>query len=269
MKLTQDDLWIKCHFKEDSYCIWLTDLCQLYLEELDGDDLRWRAAKAKLPIDVDEAHNLSTLLKSLAKTVEDRELQTSSLSKTSRYMDVHATVKLPKPLPDAPWIFKLELQPEEKFRENVSKPLLARIDAQRQQEEDLIQRLHDKDHVIERLLDTLEKHSIDLADVFPSLASHGATRRNYNRQDAENHLPALKAFDAKAWHEAAEQDLREGKIQPGDARRQVVKDQAKVLKTHKRYRDTGIMMLTVFNLSRTAAMRTLILALTPRASSEP
>jgi hypothetical protein len=213
-KLDEDDLWIKCTFKEDSYSIWLTDLCQLYAEELDADDLRWRATKAKLPIDIDEANNLSTFLKNLLKSIDDGKLQTSSSTNKSRYMDLNATVHLPKPLPTVQWTFKLELQPDDKFRESVSKPLLARLDTFQQREVDLLHRLHDKDHAIEKLLDTLEKHSVDLADVFPSLASHGTTRRSNSRRDAEAHIPALQAFNEKTWHNNIERGRRYERTQP-------------------------------------------------------
>jgi hypothetical protein len=201
-KLPVDDLWIKSSFTEDSYNIWLTDLCQLYAEELNADDFRWRATKAKLPIDVDEAANLTTVLKTLAQAVEDGRLGLPSSVGKSRTMDLTVTVHLPKPLPNIEWTFKLELQQDDRFRDAVSKPLLDRIDTFEQREEDLIQRLHDKDHAIDKLLDTLEKYSVDLADVFPSLASHGANRRSHTRQDAEGHIPALQEFNKQTWHES-------------------------------------------------------------------
>jgi hypothetical protein len=201
-KLAVDDLWIKCFFKADSYSIWLTDLCQLYSEELDADDFRWRATKAKLPIDVDEAANLTTVLKTLFQAVEDGRLKLPSSLGKSRTMDLNSTMHLPKPLPNVEWTFKLELQKDDRFRDAVSKPLLNRIDTFEQREEDLVHRLHDKDHAIEKLLDTLEKYSVDLADVFPSLASHGPTRRSNSRRDAEIHIPALQAFDKESWHES-------------------------------------------------------------------
>ena len=201
MKLPVDDLWIKCSFTEDSYSIWLTDLCQLYSEELDADDFRWRAKKAKLPIDIDEPSNIATILKTLSQAISNGKFSMSSAAK-SRHMDATATVHLPKPLPDIDWTFKLELQEDEEFRKAVSKPLLDRIETFEQREEDLMHRLHDKDHAIEKLLDALEKYSVDLADVFPSLASHAAARRAGGRRDAENHIPALKSFDKEAWTES-------------------------------------------------------------------
>ena len=206
-KLPADDFWIKSSFTEDSYSIWLTDLCQLYAEELDADDFRWRAMKAKLPIDIDEPSNLSTVLKRLSEAVNENELDASSTTKT-RHMDVTATVHLPKPLTDIDWTFKLELQEDEKFREAVSRPLLERIETFEQREDDLVHRLHDKDHAIEKLLDALEKYSVDLADVFPSLASHAASRRAGGRRDAENHIPALKAFGKDAWLESIKSGKR-------------------------------------------------------------
>lgn len=201
-KLEADDLWIKCTFKEDSYSIWLTELCHLYAEELDADDFRWRATKAKIPIDIDEAANLTTVLKTLSQAVNDGRLGLPPSRNKSRHMELNATVHLPKPLPDIDWTFKLELQEDDKFREAVSKPLLLRIDGFEQQEEDLINRLHDKDHAIEKLLDALEKYSVDLADVFPSLASHGAARRTNGRRDAEAHIPALQVFRKEIWQES-------------------------------------------------------------------
>jgi hypothetical protein len=201
-KLSADDLWIKCSFKEDCYSIWLTDLCQLYTEELDADDLRWRAKKAKLPVDIEEQSNLTTILRRLSESVENGELTIPSSSNKSRHMDVTAMVHLPKPLPDVNWVFKLELQEDDKFREAVSKPLLIRIDTFEEREDDLVHRLHDKDHAIEKLMDTLEKYSVDLAEVFPSLAAHSSARQAGGRRHAATHIPALQTFDKATWLES-------------------------------------------------------------------
>lgn len=201
-KLPVDDLWIKCSFKEDCYSIWLTDLCQLYTEELDADDLRWRARKAKLPVDIEEQSNLTTILKRLSESVMNGELTIPSSSNTSRHMDIAAKVHLPKPLPDADWVFKLELQEDAKFREAVSKPLLTRIETFEEREDDLVHRLHDKDHAIEKLMDTLEKYSVDLADVFPSLAAHSSARQTGGRRHAAAHIPALQTFNKETWLES-------------------------------------------------------------------
>ena len=134
-KLEAVDLWIKCTFNDDSYSIWMSDLCQLYAEELDAEDFRWRATKAKLPIDIDEPANLTTVLKTLSRAVDDGSLNTPSALGKGRVMDLIAGLRLPKPLPNIDWTFKLELQEDDKFREHVSKPLLHRIDGFQQRED--------------------------------------------------------------------------------------------------------------------------------------
>ncbi|KIW09474.1 uncharacterized protein PV09_00353 [Verruconis gallopava] len=213
-----DDLWIKYAFRKDSYSIWLTDLCQLYIEELDSSDLRWRASKDKLPIDVDEAQALAIFLKNLSNAIERSSFKPPDTIKRSRFMDIVAIVSLPHPLPEIEWTFKLEQQPDDRFRDSVSKPLLDDIYKFQQRENDLIHRLHEKDHAIEKLLDTLDKYNIDLADVFPSLASHSAIRQNKSRHVAETHIPALQPFDEQSWLENIRKKLCVDKSGPAESR---------------------------------------------------
>lgn len=200
-ELGEGNLHIKSTFSDDSYSIWATDLCQLNVEQLDSDDLRWRAHKDKIPIDLDESHNLSTLLKHLSEAVENGDV--SLVGSKTRHLELSTTVRLPKPLPEFQWVFKLELQSEEKFREDVSMPLMSRIQGLEKREKELRHTIHDKDHVISRLLDSLEKTGLDLAYVFPSLASQSSGRRTTtSRTDAESHIPDLRAFEKEPQHES-------------------------------------------------------------------
>jgi hypothetical protein len=191
---------MRSEFSSDSYRIWATDLARLWYEELDADDIISKAKKNKVQIDVEDPSNVSILLKHLSRATQARNIDQVELKKGSS-REFRAIIDFPEPLPAATWIFRLELQDAEDFRKEVTVPLFERIHHQEQSEADLLQRIQDKDHVIEKLLDTLDKYNVDLAGVFPALATLATNRKTPSRRDAEVHIPALKPFDRRRWRE--------------------------------------------------------------------
>jgi len=116
-------------------------------------------------------------------------------------LELDATIRLPKPLPEAGWVFRPNLCSAEEFREQVTTPLFGMIHQNEQSEADLILRIKDKDHAIERLLDNIDKAGVDLSSVFPALAPHSNARKGLTKEEAETYVPALAPFDPLVWHE--------------------------------------------------------------------
>jgi hypothetical protein len=197
--LGRDHLYIRSTFARHSYSIWATDLSRLWHEELERDDILWQVNKNRIQIDVEDANNFATLLKHLASSVKAGDIDISD--KKSNRLELRASVKLPEPLPEASWTFRLELQDAEDFRKQVTIPLFDQIQSQQHNEADLIQRIQDKDHIVDKLLDALDKYKVDLAGIFPALATQATTRRTLTRAEAETRIPALRPFDQQIWHQ--------------------------------------------------------------------
>jgi hypothetical protein len=205
-------LYIKSSFTASSYELWATDLCRLWHESLSRRQLVRRAGETNLPIDVDDQNNLRTVLNHLSTSLDGGEVDAAK-PREGQGLELDATIYLPKPLPEAAWIFKLGICTAEEFKEQVTVPLFSRIHQSKGQVMDLIQRIKDKDHVIERLLDNMEKANVDIATVFPALAPHANARKGVSKADAATNIPALKVFDLKTW----EEDVKNGHYYRGQA----------------------------------------------------
>ncbi|KAE9975838.1 hypothetical protein EG328_002948 [Venturia inaequalis] len=175
-----------------------TDLSRLWHEELEKDDIIWQANRNRIQIDLEDANNFGILLKHLASSVEG---DVDIAERKSNRIELKSAIKLPEPLPEATWTFRLELQEDEDFRKHVTVPLIDQIRAHQHNEDDLIQRIKDKDHVVDKLMDALDKYKVDLAGIFPALATQGPARRTSTRAEAEARIPALRPFDLQTWHQ--------------------------------------------------------------------
>lgn len=208
-----EHLYIKATFGSDRYSIWATDLSRLWHEELERDDIIWQANRNRIQIDVEDANNFGILLKHLASSVEG---DVDIAEKKSNWIELKAAIKLPEPLPEATWTFRLELQEDEDFRKHVTIPLFDQIRTQQHNEEDLIQRIKDKDHIVDKLMTALDKYKVDLAGIFPALATHGPTRRTLTRAEAETRIPALRPFDQQIWQQGHQNGHSNAAAQPKD-----------------------------------------------------
>ncbi|TLD23412.1 XLF-domain-containing protein [Venturia nashicola] len=191
-------IYIRTTFGSDRYSIWATDLSRLWHEELERDDIIWQANRNRIQIDLEDANNFGILLKHLASSVQG---DVDIAERKSSRIELKAAIKLPAPLPEATWTFRLELQEDEDFRNHVTIPLFDQIRTQQRNEEDLIQRIKDKDHIVDKLMDALDKYKADLAGIFPALATKGPARRTSTRAEAETRIPALRPFDPQTWHQ--------------------------------------------------------------------
>jgi hypothetical protein len=198
-RLGQDHLYIRSTFGSDSYSIWATNLSRLWHEELDRDDIVWQANKYRIQIDIGVADNFSILLKHLASSVKAGNFEVPD--KKSNRLELKALIELPEPLPEASWTFKLELQDADDFRKQVTIPLFEQIQTHQRNEADLIQRIEDKDHIVDKLLDALDKYKVDLSGIFPALVTQGPARKVSTRAEAETRIPALRRFDPQLWHQ--------------------------------------------------------------------
>ncbi|KAF2434764.1 hypothetical protein EJ08DRAFT_429713 [Tothia fuscella] len=205
------NLYIKSAFSDASYDLWITDMYRSWHEHLNKKQIIHRANDNGLQIDLSDSNNLRIVLGHLQKSLQADDRINADTSQEEEYLVLAAEISLPKPLPVASWIFRPASCTPDEFREQVTGPLFDKIHKQEQSEIDLIQRLKDKDHVIERLLDQVAKVNVDISTIFPALAGHANARKGMSKDEAEALVPALAPFDSQAWQE----EIRQGKFYRG------------------------------------------------------
>jgi protein tyrosine/serine phosphatase len=203
-------LHIKTIFSADSYNLWVTDLCSLWHEKASRRHIIRRGRENELQIDLEDPNNLRIVLEHLSSSLQSDAVEVDKL-KAGQYLEFNVKIQLPKPLPEASWIFKPASCDCDEFRAQVTAPLFEKIRLQEQGEADLILRIKDKDHVIERLMDNLDKASIDLSTVFPALAPHSNARKGISKEETRKFVPALAPFDTEVWRH----DVQQGKYYRG------------------------------------------------------
>lgn len=200
-------LLLSADFTSTSYAIHLTDLTNIWSEELDIRAIRSRSNDENTSIDACESlDQLAVLLAKirdglLNKLDADISLETASSTEADLgpELKMSITIALPSGLAPLKWPITLKPQPQSKLTDNLIIPLLKAQDAKTQELESLMHIVAEKDHVISKLVDKLESSGIELGNVFAAAAGRGG--RKLSREAAEERVKGLRVFDKKAWRE--------------------------------------------------------------------
>ncbi|KAI4615851.1 hypothetical protein J4E80_006270 [Alternaria sp. BMP 0032] len=201
-------LLIKPAFDVDSYTVHLTDLSNIWSEELDVDDIVKRAALEQSPIEVSkhDAAQVAILLENVKKPLLSAE---GSMCRVARDgtdgITLHTSIGLPEPLGRLTWKFHLEKRTSADLKNELILPLLVSSHIQNERVTGLISTIAAKDKAITRLVDQFDSHGLDLAAAFPSAGGMKAGRKKVKREQAEKHVPALRSFHEEAWRQDTEQ----------------------------------------------------------------
>ncbi|KAI4676305.1 uncharacterized protein J4E88_007219 [Alternaria novae-zelandiae] len=184
-------LLIKPAFDLDSYTVHLTDLSNIWSEELSVDDIVKRAALEQSPIEVSkhDAAQVAILLENVKKPL----------------LSAEGSICLPEPLGRLTWKFHLEKRTSADLKNELILPLLVSSHIQNERITGLILTIAAKDKAMTRLVDQFDSHGLDLAAAFPSAGGIKAGRRKVKREQAEKHVPALRFFHEEAWRHDTEQ----------------------------------------------------------------
>ncbi|KAI4660173.1 uncharacterized protein J4E79_005978 [Alternaria viburni] len=201
-------LLIKPAFDVDSYTVHLTDLSNIWSEELDVDDIVKRAALEQSPIEVSkhDAAQVAILLENVKKPLLSAE---GSMCRVTRHdtdgITLHTSISLPEPLGRLTWKFHLKKRTSADLKDELILPLLVSSHVQNERITGLIATIAAKDKAINRLVDQFDSHGLDLAAAFPSAGGMRAGRKKVKREQAEKHVPALRIFHEEAWRHDTEQ----------------------------------------------------------------
>ncbi|CBX91366.1 hypothetical protein LEMA_P068740.1 [Plenodomus lingam JN3] len=197
-------LLVKPDFTLDSYKLYVTDLSNIWAEELGLEDIVGRASTEQTPIEVSkhDTTQLAILLDNIKKALTSSE---DALCRITRShgdgFTLHTSVALPKPLDSLKWKHHLEKRTSIILKNELILPLLVSSHIQHERISGLISTIYDKDKAINRLLDQYESSNLDLAAAFPSIGSLKAGRRTIKREQAVKHIPELQPFSEEPWRE--------------------------------------------------------------------
>ncbi|KAF1837176.1 XLF-domain-containing protein [Decorospora gaudefroyi] len=195
-------LLVKPSFRPDSYTVHLTDLTNIWSEELDLAGVVDRAAQEQSPIEISkqDTGQIAILLDNVKKPLDDAQNATCRITRhDSDAIILHASITLPEPLDRLTWKFHLEKRTSITLKNELILPLLVSSHIQHERITELISTLVAKDKAITRLVDQFESNNLDLATAFPIVSGLKAGRKLVKREQAARHVPALQPFREEAW----------------------------------------------------------------------
>lgn len=196
-------LLFKPVFTSKAYTFFLTDLSNIWSEELDVAAILKRATQQKSPIEVskDDISQLSILLEHVEKSLTGDHDSSCVLTRgDSDGIIIHTTAILPGPLGTLQWKFDLEKRSSAILKNELILPLLVSSHIQHQRVNNLLATIQEKDRAITRFVDQFESSNLDLALAFPSIAGlKSARRKSIKREQAARHIPALQPFHTDEW----------------------------------------------------------------------
>jgi len=199
-------LLVSAHFAQSSYTLYVTDLANIWVENLDRKSVLLRSLQENTSIDLSDgdpeqwAVFMSKLQATFDPTSPDHHLTSISIaaahdSKNQDGLRLRITCELPQPLEALKWPVQLvKCQPASLASELVL-PLIQTHHVQSCETRDLGDQLRAKDAVIAKLLDKLDAMHIPLEQIFNALsAKHAITRAA-----AEDKIKGLAPFDEAKW----------------------------------------------------------------------
>lgn len=201
-------LLVKPVFHATSYTVHLTDLSNIWSEELALDGIVDRASTEQSPIEVSkqDTSQLPILLDNVRKSLDLSDDATCRLAQSAEDgVTLHSTISLPEPLDSLTWKFRLEKRTSTVLKNELILPLLISSHIQHERIARLISAITDKDKALTRLIDQYESSNLDLAAAFPSMGVSKPGRRMIKREQAARHIPALQPFREETWKKETEQ----------------------------------------------------------------
>lgn len=190
------------NIESSSYSLEVTDLANIWTESLDRKGILRRSLNEDTSIDLSDGDKeqwrvfLSKLEAAFDPTSPDHELTSLTLSPHGTGdLLLHITCVLPKPLKPLNWPVHLAKRQPDVLASELVVPLIRASQVRTQEAEYLVERLKEKDVVIDRLVDKLEAVGTGLEHVFHSLP----IKRKATRAMAEEKVQGLAPFSEDQW----------------------------------------------------------------------
>ncbi|KAJ8132517.1 hypothetical protein O1611_g1110 [Lasiodiplodia mahajangana] len=196
-------LLVSARFGKSSYTLHVTDLANVWAENLDRRGILFRSLQENTSIDLVDADPeqwavfLSKLQAAFDPASPDHSLTSLSIAADSHQdgLTLRITCELPKPLEPLKWPVHLLKCPPVSLASELVLPLIQGHYTQHRETEDLMNQLKEKDALITKLLDKLNTMHTPLELVFNSLSAKQAT----SRAAAEERIKGLAPFNEENW----------------------------------------------------------------------
>ncbi|KAK3356275.1 XRCC4-like factor-domain-containing protein [Neurospora tetraspora] len=190
------NLLVATDFTAQSYKVHLTDLANVWMENMERRPIMGRASAEDTSIDpTDGNDNLQRLLDWIraAFDIDDPEHPNTFLTLSKGkddFIEVHITCILPEPFKPLKWPLYLKKCPASTLATELVLPLIQSHEARAREIDHLITTIRDKDAVINRLVDKLESNGMGLEHIFNKLLG----KRKVKRKEAEGKIKGLAPF---------------------------------------------------------------------------
>lgn len=185
----------------DGFVLAVTDLCVVWKTTLTRGEIGEHAREQNCSIEPSESiTQLRTLLNKLKQSLLEGYNVVGRDSKAAKdSLSIRTRLKLPAPLNWLDWVFRLQQQESAYLAHTVTFPLLREVALMKEQTQTLHQVIKEKDHVLSKLLDKIDRAAIDLTLIFPSMIVMKSRKQKIDVSEASKHVPGMATFDRNTW----------------------------------------------------------------------
>ncbi|KAL9080793.1 MAG: hypothetical protein Q9157_000489 [Trypethelium eluteriae] len=183
------------------YALLVTDLSRIFHEKLTKNEIIERARDSECKIDPSQDDGqFRILLDKICAALEGQDGTRVTMAQDyNGEFRLSLAAPLPPPLESLVWVIKLsELLPEE-LQSHLLNPLILAASSRKSQIDNLIDQLHEKDHVISKLLDKLETSGADLTTIFPGATGAKSLKKGVTRESVAKYVKGFARFEEREW----------------------------------------------------------------------
>ncbi|PLB33113.1 uncharacterized protein BDW47DRAFT_130224 [Aspergillus candidus] len=185
-----------------TYEIYITDLTNVWAEQLSRQAILRRASEENTTIDPSEdAEQFGVLLQKIRDALHGEAGSSATLNHQSRgdSLELITYTELPAPLEPLKWTLCLSKEPPSASTSQLLLPLvMAEADWESRQRA-LIEQLYKKDWVLGKLFDKIEAMGIDLGTIFPGTSGLRTGRKGTTLSQAARYIKGVAPFDEQVW----------------------------------------------------------------------
>ena len=193
---------IKHEVASSAYIIHLSDLTHVWTEHMSAKDIRKRALNADTSIDpTEDLEQMRLFLRYINDALEQKPGTTVDLTydEGAGSLLLKTYTPLPGSLEPLRWIIELRIESPFALTKEVVVPLLRLQAMQNAESASLVQQLKEKDHVIDKLVDSMQADGVSLSKVFPGAAPLKSTIKSNSRQALSKNAKGLSEFNEQQW----------------------------------------------------------------------
>ena len=197
-------LLYKFNTTSKSYAIYITDLTQLWREELSYKQVLKRAEEDNTTIDPGEdPGQFKVLLQKIEEALHNSPGSSMALTLGSGFetdsLHLQLSTRLPAPLKPLKWNVYLSREPYTASTNHLLLPLMREETDWEARQQTLLEHLKQKDWVLAKLFDKVEAMGIDLSTVFPGTSGLRGARKETSLEQAAKYIKGAAPFNEQAW----------------------------------------------------------------------